>query len=149
MEKAIILAADFIAEFEGFSPVVYKCPGGHNTFGYGSLVSNYGSVKFPVTKEQAKVYLMKDIMSSFKTLDALVDAPLNINQTVALASFIYNVGSGNFGRSTLRKELNKLNFDKAANELLKWTKAGGKDLPGLVRRREAERKLFLTPVAGK
>lgn len=76
---------------------------------------------------------------------------LTSNQRQALVSFIYNVGEGSFAMATLRKKLNAGLVNEAADELLKWNKAfdpkTGKKvvLPGLVKRREAERKLFLTP----
>jgi lysozyme len=62
----------------------------------------------------------------------------------ALVSFAFNVGLGNLQSSTLRMKYNRSDYDGAADEFLKWTKAGGKVLNGLVRRREAERALFLS-----
>jgi lysozyme len=59
-------------------------------------------------------------------------------------SFVYNVGAGNFAKSTLLKKLNNADYQGAANEFLRWNKAGGKVLNGLTRRRDAERSLFLT-----
>jgi len=56
---------------------------------------------------------------------------------------VYNVGIANFKKSTLLKKLNKGDYEEASNQLLRWTRAGGKVLNGLVRRREAEKELFL------
>ena len=84
-----------------------------------------------------------------EALDAIqkgVAIPLEQNQVDALASFIYNVGAGNFFRSTLIKRLNEGDFQAAADELLKWDHAGGKVMAGLTRRRVAERKMFLGEV---
>jgi GH24 family phage-related lysozyme (muramidase) len=58
-------------------------------------------------------------------------------------SFAFNVGLGNFQRSTLRMKTNRGEFEEAADEFLKWTKAGGRVLPGLVKRRQDERALYL------
>ena len=68
----------------------------------------------------------------------------SINFHRHLVSFAFNVGLGNLQSSTLRMKYNRGDFEGAADEFLKWTKAGGKVLNGLVRRREAERALFLT-----
>jgi lysozyme len=62
----------------------------------------------------------------------------------AMVSFAFNVGLGNLQSSTLRMKYNRADYQGAADEFLKWTKAGGKVLRGLERRREAERALFLS-----
>lgn len=77
----------------------------------------------------------------------LVKVSINDNQFAALVSFAYNVGVNNLRNSTLLKNVNEGKFQVAADEFLKWTKAQGVVLPGLVKRREAERRLFLTPPA--
>ena len=64
----------------------------------------------------------------------------------ATASLVYNIGTGNFQRSTLRMKLNRGYYEDAADEFPKWRKAGGRILKGLVRRRARERQLFLTDV---
>lgn len=69
--------------------------------------------------------------------------PLNDNQLSALVSFVYNVGITNFKTSTLRARVLAGNWSAAANEFAKWKLAGGKELPGLVRRRAAEKALFM------
>ena len=73
-------------------------------------------------------------------------APLNQNQFDALVSWTFNLGPGNLRSSTLLKRLNAGDYRGAADEFLKWNKADGKVLPGLTKRREAERALFLEPV---
>ena len=78
-----------------------------------------------------------------KTVNTLVKSKLTQNQFDALVSFVYNVGSGNFSSSTLLVKLNQGKYLEAANEFLKWNRAGGKPLSGLTRRRAAERELFL------
>lgn len=148
MCNVLLQAANFVARYEGFVGHEYKCPAGFATFGYGSLVTNHPDVTFPITEDQATVYLEQDLGKAFSTLDAFVHAPININQTVALASFIYNVGSGAFVGSTLLRFLNLLEYSNAADQFLVWTHGGGRVLPGLVARRADERALFLKPVTG-
>ena len=65
----------------------------------------------------------------------------------SLVSFSFNVGLGNLQRSGLRMKTNRGDFDEAADEFLKWTKAAGRVLPGLVRRRKDEQALYLSGVA--
>jgi len=65
----------------------------------------------------------------------------------ALVSFAFNVGLGNLQRSSLRMKTNRGEFEEAADEFLKWTKAGGRVLPGLVKRRNDERALYLSGVS--
>ena len=73
----------------------------------------------------------------------LVNVKLNHNQFSSLVSFSFNLGLGNLQNSTLRMKLNREDYDGAADEFPKWRKAGGRILKGLVRRRAAERSLFL------
>ena len=73
----------------------------------------------------------------------LVRIPLTENQFGSLVSFTYNVGSGNLKASTLRQKLNRGDVEGALLEFPKWRRAGGKILLGLVRRREAEKQLFV------
>jgi lysozyme len=79
-------------------------------------------------------------------VSAAVTVPLNDNEFGALTSFTFNLGIGNLKSSTLLKKLNAGDRAGAADEFGKWVNAGGKPLPGLVKRRAAERALFLTPV---
>ncbi|MNH36694.1 Lysozyme RrrD [compost metagenome] len=76
-------------------------------------------------------------------VERLITSPLNQNQWDALVSFTYNLGAANLESSTLRRLLNAGNYASAAEQFPRWNKAGGKVLAGLVRRRAAERDLFL------
>ncbi|MCY1458796.1 Lysozyme RrrD [compost metagenome] len=76
-------------------------------------------------------------------VERLVQVPLTGNQWDALVSFTYNLGAANLESSTLLRLLNAGDYVGAAGQFPRWNKAGGKVLPGLVRRREAERVLFL------
>ena len=95
------------------------------------------------TPEQAKSYFKHDLAKFEKTVNESVTVPLTQNQFDALVSLTYNIGSGAFNNSTLLKKLNKGDYQGAADQFLVWNKAGGKVMKGLVRRREAERALFL------
>lgn len=140
-------AKELIKHFEGFSSKVYVCPSGHRTFGFGSLVSHYPDMQFPVTREQAEQCLLQDMQKFAKGIKKMVTVPLEDNQMAALISFTYNLGLGALQRSSLRMKLNRGEYNSAADEFLMWDKArvGGvlKALPGLTRRRVAERNLFL------
>lgn len=139
---------DIIKEFEGFSSKPYLCPAGVPTIGYGSTRYADGTkVKLtdkPITKEEAHRLLFDTLGQYENAIHKNVYAPITQNMFDALVSFTYNVGVGNFKNSTLLKKLNKADYHGAATELLRWNKAGGKVLAGLTRRREAERKLFLS-----
>ena len=136
-----------IKDFEGFSPNVYRDPVGVPTIGYGSTWDSSGervTMDHPdITEAEGEELLYGEIHNAEKAVGKLITAELTENMYAALVSLTYNIGSGNLQRSTLRKELNYGNYDDAADEFPKWRKAGGRVLPGLVRRRAAERELFL------
>lgn len=98
-----------------------------------------------ITAKQADEILRRDLGQYEQAVEDAVTVPLNENQFSALVSFTFNLGAGNLGSSTLLKKLNAGDYAGAANEFLKWNKAGGKVLAGLNARRAAERTLFLTP----
>ncbi|EPH0070380.1 lysozyme, partial [Acinetobacter baumannii] len=95
------------------------------------------------TEQQAETYLKNDLTKFEVVINKLVKVSLTQNQFDALASFTYNLGETNLANSTLLKKLNKGDYQGAADQFLVWNKAGGKVMKGLVRRREAERALFL------
>ncbi len=138
--------ADFIALFEGFVDHAYKCPAGIETFGYGSSLANYPGTKFPISKEAAMTILQMDLEWVLKCMDLSILEPINPNQTIALSSFIYNVGAGNFHKSTMRKLINLNRHIEAADEFPKWCHIGRTVSKGLSNRRILERKMFLTKV---
>lgn len=96
-----------------------------------------------ITREQAEQILRADIEKFAAGVASVIKVPVNENQFGALVSFAFNVGLGNLKKSTLLKKLNAGNYAGAAEEFLKWTKAAGKVMPGLVTRRRGERALFL------
>ena len=140
--KASNYCFDLIKRFEGFSSAAYLCPAGKWTYGYG-FTHNVKQGDY-ITKEQAEIRLKQEIKPIEDTLNSLVTVPLTQNQYDALCSFIFNLGARNFRNSTLLRKLNDGDYKGAANEFLRWTKAGGRELPGLVKRRKAERSLFLS-----
>lgn len=137
---------DLIKKFEGFRAIAYLCPAGVWTVGYGTTRINGNAVKegTKITTDEADVFLEQDLKSFEDAVNKTVNVALTQNQFDALVCFVYNVGVGNFKKSTLLKKLNASHFSEAADEFLKWDKSKGKALPGLTRRRSAERSLFLS-----
>lgn len=134
---------DLIKSFEGFRSCAYLCPANVWTIGYGHTGPDV-SEGLKISQDEAIELLVMDLEFSEATVTELIDRPLTQNQFDALVSFVFNVGRTNFSRSTLRKRLNAGDVKGAAAEFLKWTIANHKIVPGLVRRREAERNLFLS-----
>ena len=99
-----------------------------------------------ITLDQAEVLLRGDLINAGRDVLSVVAVDVNENQYGALVSFTFNLGLGNFSSSTLLKKLNAGDTAGAAGEFPRWVRAGGKMLPGLVKRRAAEQQLFLTPV---
>ena len=136
-----------IRQFEGFSAKPYKCPADVWTIGYGSTRYADGravtSSDPNITEQSAGALVLATLGAYESAVNDSVNVPLSQNEFDALVDFAYNVGAGNLRTSTLLKKLNSGDRAGAADEFLKWNKGGGKVLPGLVRRREAERKLFL------
>lgn len=132
-----------IKEFEGLRLEAYVCPAGIWTIGYGHTKDVQPGSE--ITEAQAEEYLLEDLLDSEEVVNSpFVKVPLDEDQFSALVAFTFNVGSYAFLESTLLKLLNKEDYQGAADQLLRWTKGdGGEELPGLVRRRRAERALFL------
>lgn len=131
-----------IKRFEGLKLQAYRDSVGIPTIGYGHTQGvKMGDI---ITGEQADKFLREDLQVAELTINANVKVRLSQAQFDALASFVFNLGSGNFVKSTLLKKLNAGDYAGAAGEFGKWVNAGGKQLPGLVKRRAAEREVFLT-----
>jgi len=129
-----------IRQAEGLRLRAYKCPAGVWTIGYGTTAGvKEGQV---ITKERAEELLRDDVKRFEDQVLRLVKVPLTQGQLDALVSFTYNLGAANLGNSTLLRLLNAGDYKGAAAQFDRWTKAGGKALPGLVKRRAAERALF-------
>lgn len=129
-----------IAAHEGLKLKAYLCPAGVPTIGYGHTKGvRMGDT---ITPDQADKFLREDSADAEKAVNAQ-GLKINQNQYDALVSFTFNVGVGNFGKSTLLKKV-KANADDPAirNEFARWNKGGGKVLPGLTRRRKEEADLY-------
>jgi len=147
MNKATI---DLIKEFEGFRAKAYLDPVGILTIGYGTTAAAGVGIKpalgMTITEAQAVGYLMAAVDKFAAQIAPKITAPINENEFGAFVSLAYNIGPGAFGKSSALRKFNAGDKQGAANSILLWNKAGSKVLPGLVRRREAERALFLRPV---
>ena len=134
-------AFQLISKYEGWRATAYVCPAGKKTIGWGFTSPEIVS-KGTITRKYADEKLIGYIRSIDAYVTSTVDANLTENQRVALVSFIYNVGRGNFESSTLLKKLNKKDYSGAAQEFAKWKFSNGKVLNGLVSRRAEERTWF-------
>lgn len=133
---------DLIKEFEGLRLKAYKCPGGVWTIGYGHTAGV--RPEMVITEAQAEDFLREDL---FSCENAVNNQKLSINQNQfdALVSLIYNIGIGNFQKSTLlRKARVNPNDNSIMDEFLKWVYSKGRVLPGLQRRRLREMKLYFS-----
>lgn len=133
---------DIVKRFEGCKLQAYKCPAGVWTIGWGSTGPDV-SEGSKWTQQQADARLEADLdkfmAGVLRYSPVLNDHP---NRLAAVTSFAYNLGLGNYQKSTLRKHIDAKKWDDAAKEFPKWNRAGGKVLAGLTRRREAEQDLF-------
>lgn len=145
-------AIDLAKRFEGFkrkvkrgvviTAIPYICPAGFWTIGYGHLCARD---HLPITEAEAETYLAQDLI---KALNATLRyCPLLANESSqrlgAIVDFTFNLGAGRLQTSTLRYRINQRDWPSAASELRRWVYGGGKILPGLVARREAQIALFL------
>lgn len=144
--EATRIAKDLIKEFEGLRLTQYKCSAGMPTIGYGHVIRPNEQIASPITEAQAEALLDQDVKIAQSALHCYCHVPLTPLQEAALISFIFNLGAGAFQASTLRQKLNRGEYIAVSNEFSKWVHAGGVKLRGLVRRRAAERNLFLTEI---
>jgi len=133
---------NFIKGFESLRLKPYTCPAGYLTVGYGHLVKPGYKLTWDITEEEADKLLREDVELAERAVGRLVRVAISQGQFDALVSFTFNLGSGALQRSTLRAKLNREEYSDAADEFLKWVKAGGHVLRGLVRRRVAEWAMF-------
>lgn len=136
---------ELIKRFEGLRLKAYKCPAGVWTIGYGHTGDVKPEYEFK-DEHQADIVLKHDLERFEECVERLAPG-LNDNQFSALVSFAFNLGETALARSTLLKHARAKRFEQAGAEFLKWHYAAGKVLPGLVKRRAAERALFLKRTA--
>jgi lysozyme len=131
---------ELIKEFEGLVLDAYLCPADVWTIGYGHTANVQSGDR--ITQRQAEALLREDLAYFESEVERLVRVPLSDNQFSALVSFCYNIGSGALAESTLIILLNDGEYVGASQQFRRWTRGGGEELPGLVRRRVAEKALF-------
>lgn len=155
------IATELCKRFEGLHRVgkdgliyPYICPAGFPTQGYGTVYRPDGRKvtmeDAPITKETAEQWLKVELLHTYapgvvrQCPGLLALAMFSSNWAVfnAIVDFAYNLGVGRLQTSTLKRKLNAQDWDGAKEQLMLWTRGGGKVLPGLVRRREAECQLI-------
>jgi lysozyme len=145
-------AIELAKHFEGFHRVPkhdpdrahpYLCPAGYWTIGYGRLCDRSHP---PITEEEAVAHLLADLRLALNA--TLSYCPVLSTEPegrlAAIVDFTFNLGAGRLQMSTLRRRINQRDWQAAATELRRWVYAGGRSLPGLVRRRKIEADLNLT-----
>lgn len=144
------LAAALCRQFEGFRSKPYLCPAGVPTIGYGSTYYADGRKvtlqDAPMSEPDARALLMYELQHTYLpgTLRQCPSLIADERKCNAIVDFCYNLGIGRLQTSTLKRKINAGDWEGAREQLMLWTKGGGKVLPGLVRRREAEKALLLS-----
>lgn len=144
-------AVELAKRFEGFHRVPkndpgraypYVCPAGYHTIGFGHLCK---PDHLPITEAEAEVYLTEDLMTALaatlRYCPVLATEPEG--RLAAIVDFTFNLGAGRLQTSTLRRRVNQRDWVGAVDQLKRWVYGGGKVLPGLVIRRQAEQVLLL------
>jgi lysozyme len=156
--------------FEGYRDKPYLCSASMWTIGWGHVIYQ-DQIKLPLVRkpgyegplraeyqlhpEDNRVWPKEELVEIFKNdlvsfergvlrLAPNLNSPEHQSKFDACVAFSFNVGLGNFQRSTIRQKILREDWDGAAEAFMQWTKAGGKVLKGLVRRRQAEKDLFLS-----
>ena len=131
---------NLIKHFEGCRLEAYKCPAGVWTVGYGHTKEvKEGDA---IEQEAAEAFLIEDLESFEQAVTRLVEVPLTQQQFDALVSWTFNLGAGNLAESTLLRKLNNYQYAEVPEQMMRWVRAGGQVLDGLIRRRAAEAALF-------
>lgn len=144
-------AIDLAKRFEGFHRVPkhdphraypYICPAGYWTIGFGHLCQPEHS---PITEEEGESYLGQDLQTALRA--SLRYCPVLATESeerlAAIVDFTFNLGAGRLQSSTLRRRINQRDWSAAGTELGRWVRGGGRVLPGLVLRRQAESVMLL------
>ena len=154
MAKWVDYALQLAKQYEGLHTVKsdgliypYHDPVGFPTQAWGRLLSRNKWEPLdkyaPITRQQADQWLLEDFAKHAQSVWRLCPVPMTPQQFAALVDFSFNVGPGNLEISTLRRRVLAGDYTNAADQFLRWVYAQGVKLPGLVRRRQAERELFL------
>ena len=129
-----------IKSFEGCELTAYRCSADVPTIGYGHTAGV--SDGDTCTQEEAETMLAEDLVEFEDYVKNYVESELQQNEFDALVAWTYNLGPANLKESTMLKELNSGNFEEVPRQMKRWNRAGGEVLDGLIRRREAESRLF-------
>lgn len=127
--------------YEGLRLKTYLCSAGVLTIGYGHTGPDV-KAGMTISEQEADELLRKDLKRFEDGVESLVKVDLAEDEFSALVAFAFNVGLGNLKTSTLLRLLNNGDYSGAAAQFGRWAKAGGKTLPGLVKRRESESRMF-------
>jgi len=148
------IALELCKRFEGFRSKPYLCPAGVPTIGYGSTYYADGrKVDLndpPMGEPEARALLLSELLHTYapgtlRQCPGLLVLAASTGQwgvLNAIVDFAYNLGVGRLQTSTLRRKINAQDWEGAKEQLMLWTRGGGKVLPGLVRRRQAECQLI-------
>lgn len=144
VSKALEVAVPMCQHFEGFSSKPYICPAGYPTIGYGTVYKPDGTkvtMEHPaISLQTAEAWLVTELKNKYM-LGVMVASPVLLQYPQALgaiADFAYNLGVARYRSSTLKRRIDAQQWAEAKLELNKWVMGGGRRLPGLVRRRQAE-----------
>jgi len=138
------IAAALCRQFEGFRAKPYLCPAGIPTIGYGSTYYSDGRkvalTDRPISEPDARSLLLAELQHTYApgVLRLCPGLAPNERRFNAIVDFTYNLGVGRLQTSTLRRKINAQDWDGAKEQLMLWTRGGGKVLPGLLKRRQAE-----------
>jgi len=159
---------DLMHFFEGYRNKPYRCSAAIWTVGWGHAMYadqlNLPNVRkegytglirsdYQLKEGDARVWSKDELVNLFKVdINTFERGVLRLSPTLAnhqskfdsVVSFAYNAGLGNYQRSTIRMKVNRGDWEGAAEAFMSWTKAGGKEVAGLVKRRKAEKALFLS-----
>ena len=142
------IAASLCKQFEGFRSKPYLCPAGVPTLGFGSTYYADGRkvalTDPPISEPDATVLLLHELHHTYLP-GVLRNCPVLLTDEKkcnAIVDFAYNLGTGRLQTSTLKRKINSGSWEEAKEQLLLWTKGGGRVLPGLVKRRTAECRLL-------
>lgn len=153
--KLFFNSLDLLVQLEGLSNKVYFDTASKKTIGVGHLLTpdelltskikirgKHIDYSLGLTTKQCMDLCMQDLDRYCEAVDSIIKVDLNENQFDALVIFCFNIGIMAFRESTLAKLLNQGDYDSVPEQLMRWTKAGGKDSKGLINRRNAEIKLW-------
>jgi lysozyme len=160
--------ANLMHQYEGYRNKPYLCPAHIWTIGYGHVLYQE-QIRLPMVRKEGYTGMIRSeyplraednrVWSKDETNKLFEDDVANFERGVlrlaptvlgrqgafdACVSFAFNAGLGNFQRSTIRMKTNRQDWEGAAEAFMQWTKGGGRELAGLVKRRKAEKALFLS-----